>query len=192
MGGRLWQGILPILEWEDLDVLFYMIYKNIPFNDLYTFGYGRVGCVNCCFRSDYELILNKEFLPSYFERWDDILINDFIHNKKATILNCSLKEYRNGAWKAGAIRDKATEDIIQEFSESQNLNINIARKYFDKTCMCCDKKLKALDIGLSLKYYGRNIEKYKCIKCISKDLEIPVKDLKQKGKQFKSDGCELF
>lgn len=191
-GNRDWQGILPILEWSDIDVLLYMLYREIPFNYLYTIGYGRVGCVNCCFRSDYELLLNKYFLTPYHDRWQLILENDFIGNKKATTLNCSLEEYKNGAWKAGVVRDEPTEEIINEFSEQQNLNIDIAKKYFNKTCMCCGKKLKSLDIALSMKLYGRQITSFKCVKCLGKDFNMTAKELKEKAKEFRSSGCDLF
>ena len=106
-------------------------------------------------------------------------------------MNCSLKEYHSN-WNGGTVRDEATEEIIQEFSEQQNLDINIARKYFNKKCTCCDKKLKKDDIGLSMKFYGRHIEKFKCIKCLSKDLEVSVKELKERAKEFKRTGCDLF
>ena len=191
-GNRDWQGVLPILEWNDMDVLFYMLYRNIEFNYLYTIGYGRVGCVNCCFRSDYELLLNKHFLEPYHNRWQLILEKDFINNKKSPTLNCSLEEYKNGAWKAGMIRDEATEDIINEFADTQGLDVNIARKYFDKTCMCCGKKLKKDDIGATMKFYGRIVESFKCCKCIAKELKITTKELKEKLKYFKSTGCDLF
>ena len=89
-------------------------------------------------------------------------------------------------------RDEATEEIIQEFSEQQNLDINIAKKYFNKKCMCCDKKLKKDDIALSMKFCGRHIEKFKCIKCLSEYLEVSVKELKERAKEFKRTGCDLF
>ena len=191
-GNREWQGVLPILEWSDMDVLLYMLLRNIPINYLYTIGYGRVGCTNCCFRSDYELLLNKEFLTHYYNRWQLILEKDFINNKKAPVLNCTLDEYKKGAWKAGVVRDKANDDIINEFASHQRLDINIAKKYFDKQCMCCGKKLKKDDVALSMKYYGRHITNFKCIKCISEDLQVPKSTLKDKVKEFKLSGCNLF
>lgn len=191
-GNRLWQGVLPILEWSDMDVLLYMLYRKIPFNYLYTIGYGRVGCVNCCFRSDYELLLNKEFLTMYHDRWQLILEDDFINNKKSPTLNCSLEEYKNGAWKAGMVRDNPTEEIVNEFATHQNLDLNIAEKFFNKTCICCGKKLKKDDVALSMKYYGRHIEKFKCIKCLAEDMKVKPKELKNRIKDFKNQGCELF
>lgn len=191
-GSRDWQGVLPILEWSDMDVLLYMLYRNIPFNYLYTIGYGRVGCVNCCFRSDYELLLNKHFLTPYHDRWQLILEKDFINNKKAPTLNCTLEEYKNGAWKAGMVRDGATEEVINEFARQQGLKVELAEKYFDKKCMCCGKKLKKDDVAATMKFYGRLVESFKCCGCIAKDLGIKTKELKDKLKFFKESGCDLF
>lgn len=191
-GNREWQGVLPILEWSDMDVLLYMLFRKIPFNQIYKFGFNRCGCTNCCFRSDYELLLNKEFLRTYYDRWQLILEKDFIDNKKAPVLNCTLNEYKKGAWKAGVVRDKATNDIIKEFAAHQKLNINIAKKYFDKKCVCCNKKLKKDDIALSMKYYGRYIEQFKCYKCLADDLKVKPSILKNKVKEFKNQGCTLF
>lgn len=191
-GNREWQGILPILEWSDMDILLYMLYRKIPFNYLYTIGYGRVGCVNCCFRSDYELLLNKHFLTPYHNRWQLILEKDFIENKKAPTLNCTLEEYKNGAWKAGMVRDNATEEIINEFAQQQGLKIELAEKYFDKRCMCCSKKLKKDDVAATMKFYGRLVEDFKCCNCIAKDMGIKTKELKDRLKFFKESGCDLF
>lgn len=191
-GNRDWQGILPILEWSDLDVFLYMLYRKIPFNYLYTIGYNRVGCVNCCFRSDYELLLNKHFLTPYHDRWQLILEKDFINNKKAPTLNCTLEEYKHGAWKGGMVRDNATKEVIIEFAQQQGLKIELAEKYFDKKCMCCGKKLKKDDVAATMKFYGRLVESFKCCGCIAKDLGVKTKELKNKLKFFKETGCDLF
>lgn len=191
-GNRDWQGILPILEWSDLDVFLYMLYRKIPFNYLYTIGYNRVGCVNCCFRSDYELLLNKHFLTPYHDRWQLILEKDFINNKKAPTLNCTLEEYKHGAWKGGMVRDNATKEVIIEFAQQQGLKIELAEKYFDKKCMCCGKKLKKDDVAATMKFYGRLVESFKCCGCIAKDLGVKTKELKNKLKFFKETGCNLF
>ena len=90
------------------------------------------------------------------------------------------------------VRKEPTEETINEFAQQQGLNLEIAKKYFNKTCMCCDKKLKKDDVALSMKYYGRQIENFKCIKHLSEDLNIDKKILKEKISEFKNDGCVLF
>ena len=120
-----------------------------------------------------------------------MLEQDFINNKKACVLNCTLKEYHIN-WNGGVVHPEPSEECIKEFSEQQNLDYEIAKKYFNKTCSCCNKKLKKDDIALSMKYYGRHIESFKCIKCISKELGTTTKELKERAKQFKENGCALF
>jgi len=191
-GSREWDAILPIRQWTETDIWLFILYRNIDINSKYRKGYARVGCgVACPYYSKSTWVLDKYWYPYLYQRWHDILDKDFIHNKKASIMNCTNNEYHN-SWSGGIVRDKATEEAIQEFADQQGLDINIARKYFDKTCMCCDKKLKKDDIALSMKYYGRQIEQFKCKKCIGKEFEITNKELKEKIKEFKADGCQLF
>lgn len=191
-GNRKWNAILPIRKWSELDVWLYIIREGIDINPKYKKGYSRCGCAICCaYATKTTWVLDKYWYSLAYERWHNILDKDFIENKKAPIMNCSNKEYHI-YWNGGSVRDEATEDIIKEFAEQQNLDIEIAKKYFDKKCMCCDKKLKKDDIALSMKYYGRYIEKFKCINCLAKDLGVKTKDLKEKIKDFKNQGCDLF
>ncbi|MCF0126851.1 MAG: phosphoadenosine phosphosulfate reductase family protein [Clostridia bacterium] len=189
---RKWQGILPIRKWSEEDVWLYILKENIAINPKYYKGYNRCGCgIACPYSTKPTWALDKYWYPKMYERWHNILEKDFIENKKAPILNCSLKEYHI-CWNGTRIREVAPIEVIEEFAKTQNLDLEIAKKYFDKKCMNCNKNLKALDIGLSLKYYGRNIEDFKCIKCISKDLNTTQKELKEKAKYFKNSNCDLF
>ena len=52
--------------------------------------------------------------------------------------------------------------------------------------------LKKNDIALSMKFYGRQIEKFKCIKCLAEDLGVTQKHLRERAKEFKQTGCDLF
>lgn len=126
-----------------------------------------------------------------YNRWHDILEKDFIENKKAPILNCTLEEYHVN-WNGTGVRDEATEEVIKEFSETHGLDIEIARKYFDKKCKDCSKKLKKNDVALSMKLYGRQIKEFKCLKCIAKDMNCTQKDLRERIEYFKHNGCDLF
>ncbi|HBJ1650351.1 TPA: phosphoadenosine phosphosulfate reductase family protein [Clostridium botulinum] len=191
-GVREWNGILPIREWTEMDIWLYILWKNIDINTKYKKGYSRVGCaIACPFYTKSTWILDKYWYPYLYNRWNEILKKDFKNNKKATIMNCTEKEYCK-CWNGGVYRSKPTEEVINEFAEQQNLNINIAKKYFNKTCLDCGKKIKKDDVALSMKYYGRNIENFKCIKCLSKDLNVTTKELKVKIQEFKDDGCVLF
>ncbi len=188
-----WQGVLPILDYTDEDIWLTMLKYNIPVNQMYKFGFSRVGCVHCPYRTDHELLLTEYFLPSYAKRWHKILTDDFIEHGKATAINCSLQEYVGGAWRGGMVRDEATEEIKREFMEYKNIaDYEIVEKYFDKVCSDCDKKIKKDNVALSLKYFGRQSTKLFCIKCLGNRLERSGAELRQDIRRFKDEGCSLF
>lgn len=61
-----------------------------------------------------------------------------------------------------------------------------------KLCTECKKKLDKNDIGLNKKLLGRQIKQFMCIDCLSVFLGTSVKELKEKIKFFKEEGCNLF
>lgn len=191
-GDREWDAILPIRSWSEEEIWLYILYRRININIKYKKGYTRCGCsIACPYYTKSTWTLDEFWFPNMYKRWHDILDKDFVDNKKASVLNCTNQEYHL-AWNGGMVRKEPTEEVILEFAEQQDLDLEIANKYFNKNCMCCNKKLKKDDIALSMKYYGRQIEKFKCKKCLSKDLNVTTKVLKEKIKEFKADGCSLF
>lgn len=189
---QLWLGILPIISWSDMDVWLYILKNKLLFNQLYNFGYNRVGCIVACpFRTEYENILDKHILPKTYDRWQKILKDDFINNQKWNRLNCTLDEYLKGAWKGSLFREEPTEEVINEFAENKGIDFNIAKKYFNKKCGC-GKRINIIDAGLTMKYYGRNVSVFLCIKCLSKVLETTKQELLEQAKDFRNQGCNLF
>ena len=187
-----WQGVLPIRKWSEEDVWLYILMNDIDFNTKYRKGYTRCGCsIICPFYTKSTWVLDEYWYKPLYDNWHRILEEDFINNKKAPVMNCSLEEYHQN-WNGGRVHEKANEEVILEFSKQQNLDYEIAKKYFNKNCSECGKTLKKNDVGLSLKYYGRNIEDFKCMKCISKDLNVTQKKLKEAIESFKLQGCDLF
>lgn len=190
---NLWIGCLPILNFTEEDIWLYILKNNIKINDLYRYGFARVGCTYCPYRSNLELLLTEYFLPKYHERWQQVLENDFIEHGKATVLNCSLQQYLNGAWRGGKVADKPTQEVIEEFAQYKGIkNLEVAKKYFNKQCKCCGDNIKKDEIALSMKYFGRQIDEFYCFKCLSKELNMSKKELKGKCKEFKQQGCSLF
>lgn len=191
-GKREWMGILPIRKWTEEQIWLYIVWKNIQINPKYKKGYSRVGCsIACPYYTKSTWVLDKYWYPKMYKRWHDILENDFINNQKWAILNCTKNEYHT-CWNGGVYRDEPTKEVIEEFANYKNISFELANKYFNKTCMCCNKKLKKDDVALSMKYYGRSIINFKCMKCLSKDLNIDTKKLKEKILEFKETGCNLF
>ena len=187
-----WKMYNLIIEFNDLDVWSYLIYNELEFNNLYRFGYGRVDCTNCPYRSNYELSLNEHFLPTYDKKWKKLLEKIFIENKIAININCTLQEFLDGAWKAGVVREEATEEVVEEFAQYKNMSVEKAKKYFKQNRCDCGKRLSGDVIGLNMKLLGRETNSRMCLKCLSEFLEVPKKKLKEDIERFKDEGCNLF
>ena len=76
-----------------------------------------------------------------YNRWCEILTEDFFKNNKCIIMNCTEKEYHM-CWNGGRLRDEPTQEVIKEFSEKNNLDINVAQNYFNHTCKECGRRIK--------------------------------------------------
>ena len=61
-----------------------------------------------------------------YDRWRNILRDDFIKQKKWIIMNCTLDEYITQAWNGGVFRDEPTQEVIDEFCKSNNLTESVA------------------------------------------------------------------
>lgn len=200
-GSTKWQGILPIRKWSELDVWLYTIWKNIEINSKYRKGYSRCGCnIACPYYTKTTWILDKYWYPTQYKRWRDILTKDFIDNKKWIVMNCTLNEYINQAWNGGTFRDEPTEEVIKEFGEYNNIDLNVAANYFNKECENGCKsptgkiaKIKSKEVlGMNMKMHGRNINKFFCKKCLMKEFDWSNDDWDKQVESFKQQGCKLF
>lgn len=189
-GNTEWQGVLPIVDWSDMDVWLYIIKHRLSVNPLYKMGFARVGCVICSFRTDYELLLTEHFLPSYHKRWQAILEEDFKKNVRWLKLNCTLEEYLKGAWrKAALVRRKPNDAVIEEFANYKGIDKKLARKYFGTFCSC-GAALSAQDVGLSLRLFGDSA--LLCSDCLSIMLGTTKSQLDDQVHFYRSMGCGLF
>lgn len=193
-GNTYWQGILPIRKWSELDVWLYTIWKNIQINQKYKMGYSRCGCnISCPYTIKTTWILDKYWYPYEYQRWRNILRDDFIQNKKWIIMNCTLNEYLTQAWCGGTFRPEPTEEVIKEFSEYNNLDVNVAAKYFNKNCSNCNKRIKDKEvIAMNMKFRGRNTNDFLCKKCFKKSYELNDDKWNEYVQSFKRSGCDLF
>ena len=199
-----WQGILPIRRWTELDIWLYTMMRNIEINDKYKKGYSRVGCaIACPFYTKSTWVLDKYWYPSMRKRWEDILREDFISNKKWIVMNCTIDEYINQAWNGGMFRAEPTNAVVDEFAKYNNLNVedtSVATQYFNKYCTngckSCSGKLKKIKdkdtIAMNLKLHGREINKFLCKKCLMKMYKMNEMEWNNQIKRFKQSGCSLF
>lgn len=198
---RDWIGILPVREWTDLDIWLYIFRESISINPKYKMGYPRVGCAIACPNySKTTWVLDKYWYPKMYNRWQNILRKDFITNNKWLIMNCTINEYCSKGWNGGVFREEATEEVIKEYAKFNNLEFEIAKKYFNRYCSngCLNNKKSPLKIkdksvlGMNMKLFGRNTEKFMCKKCLMKQYQWTQADYDNMIEAFKLQGCSLF
>jgi phosphoadenosine phosphosulfate reductase len=65
--GQKW--LLPILNWQDLDIWQYIAERNLEVCSLYREGFTRIGCVLCPFAGKDEVKLSYEKFPAIVQNW---------------------------------------------------------------------------------------------------------------------------
>lgn len=193
-GKTKWQGILPIRKWSELDVWLYTLWKGIEINPKYKKGYSRVGCsISCPFYTKYTWGLDKYWYRKMYDRWRNILRDDFIKQKKWIIMNCTLDEYITQSWNGGVFRDEPTQEVIDEFCKYNNLTESVALQYFNKSCDNCKRRIKHKNVlSMNLKMHGRKINKFYCKKCLMKEFGWSQQQWDNQIESFRNQGCELF
>lgn len=190
---REWKAILPIRKWSELQIWLYIIQNNIVINPKYKKGYSRVGCaVACPYYTKNTWSLDKYWYPYLFNRWRNILIDDFRINNKDLIMNCTEEEYLT-CWNGGILRIKPTEEVVEQFAIRNNLVTSVAWNYFNHKCVVCNKKIKHKEIiGMNMKFNGRNVKKMYCKTHLKEMLNINEELWNEYVESFKLQGCDLF
>jgi len=67
--------VFPILNWSSLDVWLYLLWKKIPFNNMYNQGFARIGCWACPEKSLRDFKLVETARPDLVRRLRRILRN---------------------------------------------------------------------------------------------------------------------
>lgn len=200
-GKRDWIGSLPIREWTELDIWLYTLREGIEINPKYRMGYSRVGCgIVCPSYGKSTWFLDKYWYNGLYNRWREILRNDFIENNKWLIMNCTIDEYVNICWNGGVYREEPTDEVIEEYAEYSGLDTGVARKYFNKYCAngCLNKRKQPMKLkdkttlAMNMKMFGRQINRFLCKKCLMQGLGWSKKEWDKTVEDFKSEGCKLF
>lgn len=200
-GNRDWIGVLPIRKWAELDIWLYIISEVIEINPKYKYGYTRVGCgIACPYYTKYTWVLDKYWYSYLYNRWREILKQDFIDKSKWLIMNCTIDEYIVKAWTGGVYRKEPTSEVIQEYAQYSGLDETVAKSYFNRFCEngCLNTRgqpLKLKDkntLAMNMKMFGRDIQKFKCKKCLMKEFGWSQEQWEQQVQSFKEQGCKLF
>lgn len=193
-GNRDWIGALPIRKWTELEIWCYIIDNNLEINPKYKKGYKRCGCsIACPFASKSTWYLDKYWFPTMYNRWHNILEEDFVKHEKWCVLNCTIEEYHR-YWNGGVVHEQPTKEVVQEFMDHKEIqDTDLATQYFNKLCNSCGKSIRHKDtIAMNLKYHGRNTKTFYCKKCLMKMLGFNKKQWDEMIESFKDQGCTLF
>lgn len=66
-------SVFPILDWKEIEVWLYILTRHLRFNDSYSKGFYRVGCMYCPNNAPYTDYLIKAYFPKEFKKWFDFL-----------------------------------------------------------------------------------------------------------------------
>jgi len=69
-------NISPILNWSSLEVFLYTFYRNLNINNLYRYGFHRVGCIICPYSASWGEYLSKRIHENELEPYINILKNN--------------------------------------------------------------------------------------------------------------------
>lgn len=123
---------MPILEWLNIDVWLYILYKKLDFNAAYTLGFSRVGCWCCPNNSTRSDFFMKLFFHEDYSLWHDLLIS---YAKKARIVDYEIY-VNSGKWKSRrGLRGLTKKDISIKQTKcnlSNNSRIFFLEKDMDK------------------------------------------------------------
>lgn len=189
-----WFGCLPVRKWSEFDIWLYILKYNLEINPKYKKGYSRVGCgIACPYYTKYTWVLDKYWYPKMYERWHNILQEDFLKNERWQQLNCTLEEYHS-CWNGGLLRPEPTDEVINEMMEYKGItDYEVAKQYFNKTCCKCGKNVRQNDVlAMNMKYLGRDTDKFYCKKCFMKEFDMTKEQWDEKVEGFKAQGCTLF
>lgn len=194
-----WTNVAPILNWTDEDVWLYTIREKLEVNRQYRIGYPRVGCLICPYQHNYSDVLTKEYYPTMWKRWEDILEKNYESTEVEKRLKWSIDEWKHGKWKNSVSKEtellsnRKTQERVELLADIKGISAKLASRYWNKTC-ACGKKLNTDEVALNLKLFGRGVSSSKmvCSKCYQKENQLNRKEYSALVKRFRDEGCSLF
>lgn len=74
----------PILYWSTLEVWLYIIWRRLPYNNLYNHGFSRIGCWACPNNTRFDWYLFSKVYPEMVKDWF-ALINEYRNQQNKTM-----------------------------------------------------------------------------------------------------------
>ena len=185
---------LPIRKWTELELWLYTLHHNISINSKYLKGYHRVGChIVCPYYTKSTWVLDKYWYKKQYDRFHNKLSKIFWDKELCCRLNCTENEYHLN-WNGGQVRKTPTKEVIEEFMKYKGFDdYNLASQYFEKKCDCCGKNVyKKDEVAMNLKFFGKEINSFKCKKCLLKHFNWDKEQWDNQVEMFKQNNCILF
>ena len=66
-------SVYPILNWSELEVWLYIMWRELEYNSVYDKGFSRCGCWACPNNSHFDWFLLKYFYPEMHAKWFRLL-----------------------------------------------------------------------------------------------------------------------
>jgi phosphoadenosine phosphosulfate reductase len=168
----------PIISWSDFEIWLYIFKHNLAFNDLYRYGFNRVGCWLCPMNSKWSDILNKIYFPSRYNNWREFLINYAKELGKP-----DPEEYVDaGNWKkrfGGSGRANSFKGIRHKICglKEDTIQYNLKRVVEKKSVMEYFKPFGYIDLDFSNPELGiYQIKVKKCVEKLVSQLILEVED----------------
>lgn len=150
--------VFPILEWSSLDTWLYILWKKLPVNEAYRYGFDRVGCWACPERSLRKLKWTEMTHPNLMKRLYKVL-NDY-----AKYNGFDEKWIYTGKWRLRATKFTKTPICFTSRLCSQNNEFT----YNIQNSEVMDK------INELLKVFGEKHELGLLTKIVNPDIEITI------------------
>lgn len=201
---RTWAICAPAIDFKDEEVWLYLLAHKLDFNRQYRLGFSRCGCLICPYQTGYTDLLIEYWYPNMWDRWKKILTKGYYLNHIQSNFKWELDEWINGQWKEGKSKERyiiqrnPTQQRVEELAKLKGISTNMARKYFQRTCRTCGKKLNPTEIAFFYKTEGReednpnDAREIQCRKCYCAEHKITSRQYTQMVLDFVDSGCNLF
>lgn len=108
----------PILNWTEIDVWLYVLWKNLPLNPLYEEGFARVGCWACPNNGTFDTFLFEKIRPEKAKIWLKHLEDFSTSISKETDHNYSEDWIYGQYWKSRRVKHQ--NQIIGDITQSNS------------------------------------------------------------------------
>ena len=112
----------PILNWTTLEVWLFILWRKLPYNHMYDFGFSRIGCWACPNNTKFDWYLFSLVYPEMIKDWI-MLINKYKEKQIETIkkdkddgrikTTYDFSWVEDGAWKSRRVKYHNEDNLLK-------------------------------------------------------------------------------